>query len=121
MEEMLGEVNNKSSMKKHDSNMRKWLERFNETINLISYHEIMITPSWLTEQGVNSLQFRDSQSSIIFFKPANITVVGSYSHHLSTHPFLNVDVVIELPPETLCERFIKNFKQNLFIFKFYIN
>ena len=110
IEEMLREVNDNhsSSMRKHDSNMRKWLENFTDTMKSMTTNGIMITPSWLIEQGITCLEFRDVQSSITFRKPTNITVVGSYSHHLSTHPFLNVDVVIELPHGTLSGRYVAN-------------
>lgn len=106
MEEMLGEVNNKNSNKKHESNIRKWSESLIEIINSISYDNITITPTWLNEQGITSLQFKDLQTSITFNKPTNITTIGSYSNHLSTNPFLNIDIAIELPTEILIERLV---------------
>lgn len=118
VDEMLSEVHSDKYLTKHSPVIKTWIDSLIQALKCPS-HLQLISPSWLQLQGITALSFRDPQATISFIKPHEIQMVGSFPLNLTTNPYLNIDIAVQLPQDILNQRDILNYsyfdKRNLYI------
>jgi hypothetical protein len=103
MDEMLSETRIELSGKQ-SSNLKSWMDKLIQRLKTTQPPGGTITPLWLKEHGVNDISFRDPHTSVTFVQPTKIDLIGSFSLRVATNPFVNMDLVVQLPPQILDER-----------------
>jgi hypothetical protein len=105
VDEMLSEVHNEKYLVKQSPTIRSWIDSLAQSLK-ISTNLSSISPTWLQQQGITSLSFRDPEATISFTPPHEIRMIGSFPLNLITNPYLNVDIVVKLPQDILNQRSI---------------
>ena len=116
VDEMLSEVHDQRGAKLTSKRkaLLSWLTQFQTDLSKVSVKAKggggEVSEEWMQKHDISNIHLENytTATSLQFFSPAEVTLVGSFALQTATKPYTNIDLLVSMPHECFSARDILN-------------